>query len=207
MVFDCRNVWKMIFSSIHHIFRATKNKGWHRLPPSQTWDVGLFIYWLFLQGYSAYFYSEWITGFEWERLQSSGKPNTVSCYLQDFSLRVVRSNKRRWCCRAYAGRASRSRWHPGFLDYREAMWVTLKGLCYSDMTSAADKSDWESWGTFHPHQRKIYLCERSSFHSPRSHIPMVLCEIPSCPSRFLIFDIRAVTPRRPFLKPQWWRLC
>lgn len=60
MVFDCRNVWKMICTSIHHIFRATKNKGWHRLPPSQTWDVGLFIYWLFLQGYSAYFYSEWL---------------------------------------------------------------------------------------------------------------------------------------------------
>lgn len=39
MVFDCRNVWKMMFSSIHHIFRATKNKGWHRLPPSQTWDA------------------------------------------------------------------------------------------------------------------------------------------------------------------------
>lgn len=39
MVFNCRNVWKMIFSSIHHIFRATKNKAWHRLPPSQTWDA------------------------------------------------------------------------------------------------------------------------------------------------------------------------
>lgn len=77
---------------------------------------------------------------------------------------------------------------PGLLDCGEARRVTLKGLCYLEMTSES-----------------IQTTERFTGGKGQSYLQ---CDSSSCCSAggflsdrtvFLVFDAGAVTPRRPFL--------
>lgn len=156
--------------------------------------VGLFIYWLFLQGYSAYFHSEWITGFEWQRLQSSGKQNEL---LSAGFYSPGREVKQTETVLQSVTRPS----------------VTFQVASGVSWLQRSDASHAEGFVLFRDDlsSRQVRLWKLKYFSSPpKQDLPVrkVILSFshPSCPSRFLIFDIRAVIPRRPFLKPQWWRL-